>query len=130
MDKRAEAMKKYGQAAMAEMAIRIVPQVAAEIAKPLSSIDKVTVIGSNATGASSVAENVPLVMARTFQTIKEATGIDLAEIAKADTYDAKVNRNINVTGLENLGKDAAEKIADIAEKVAEEKVNTETGETK
>ena len=130
MDKRAEAMKKYGQAAMAEMAIRIVPQVAAEIAKPLSSIDKVTVIGSNATGASSVAENVPLVMARTFQTIKEATGIDLAEIAKADTYDAKVNRNINVTGLENLGKDAAEKIADIAEKVAEEKANTETGETK
>lgn len=130
MDKRAEAMKKYGQAAMAEMAIRIVPQVAAEIAKPLSSIDKVTVIGSNATGASSVAENVPLVMARTFQTIKEATGIDLAEIAKADTYDAKVNRNINVTGLENLGKDAAEKIADIAEKVAEDKVKTETEETK
>ena len=130
MDKRAEAMKKYGQAAMAEMAIRIVPQVAAEIAKPLSSIDKVTVIGSNATGASSVAENVPLVMARTFQTIKEATGIDLAEIAKADTYDAKVNRNINVTGLENIGKDAAEKIADIAEKVAEDKVKTETGETK
>ena len=102
MDKRAEAMKKYGQAAMAEMAIRIVPQVAAEIAKPLASIDKVTVIGSNATGASSVAENVPIVMARTFQTIKEATGIDLAEIAKADTYDAKVNKNVNVKGLENL----------------------------
>ena len=39
-------------------------------------------------------------MARTFQTIKEATGIDLAEIAKADTYDAKVNRNVNVKGLE------------------------------
>lgn len=102
MDKRAEAMKKYGQAAMAEMAIRIVPQVAAEIAKPLSQIDKVTVIGSNATGASSVAENVPIVMARTFQTIKEATGIDLTEIAKSDTYDAKVNRNVNVTGLEGL----------------------------
>ena len=130
MDKRAEAMKKYGQAAMAEMAIRIVPQVAAEIAKPLSSIDKVTVFGSTAAGASSVAENVPLVMARTFQTIKEATGIDLAEIAKADTYDAKVNRNINVTGLENVGKDAAEKIADIAEKVAEDKAKAETGETK
>ena len=43
-------------------------------------------------------------MARTFQTIKEATGIDLAEIAKADTYDAKVTKNINVKGLEGLGK--------------------------
>ena len=108
MDKRAEAMKKYGQAAMAEMAIRIVPQVAAEIAKPLASIDKVTVIGSNASGASSVAENVPLVMARTFQTIKEATGVDLAEIAKADTYDAKVNRNVTVKGLEGLRLNEAE----------------------
>ena len=98
MDKRAEAMKKYGQAAMAEMAIRILPQVAAEIAKPLASIDKVSVIGSNATGASSVAENVPIVMARTIQTIKEATGIDMAEIAKAETYDAKVNRNVNLSG--------------------------------
>ena len=102
MDKRAEAMKKYGQAAMAEMAIRILPQVAAEIAKPLASIDKVSVIGSNATGASSVAENVPIVMARTIQTIKEATGIDMAEIAKAETYDAKVNRNVNVEGLKDV----------------------------
>lgn len=111
MDKRAEAMKKYGQAAMAEMAIRIVPQVAAEIAKPLASIDKVTVIGSNASGASSVAENVPIVMARTFQTIKEATGVDLAEIAKADTYDAKVNRNVNVTGLDGIVKETVVKEA-------------------
>lgn len=99
MDKRAEAMKKYGQAAKAEMVIRILPQVAAEIAKPLANIDKVSVIGSNANGVSSVADNVPLVMARTFQTIKEATGIDMAEIAKADTYDARVNRNVNLNGL-------------------------------
>ena len=117
MDKRAEAMKKYGQAAMAEMAIRIVPQVAAEIARPLSSIDKVTVIGSSASGASSVAENVPLAMARTFQTIKEATGIDLAEIAKADTYAAKVNRNINVNGLEDLGKGAVEQVSEIVKDI-------------
>lgn len=100
MDKRAEAMKKYGHAAMAEMAIKVIPQVAAEIAKPLSSIDKVTVIGGSASSASSVADNVPLVMARTFETIKASTGIDLAEIARSDTYDAKVNRNVNVSGLE------------------------------
>lgn len=126
MDKRAEAMKKYGHAAMAEMAIRIVPQVASEIAKPLASIDKVTVIGSNATGASSVAENVPLVMARTFQTIKEATGIDLAEIAKADTYDAKVTKNINVKGLEGLGKQdvPAKSAAPVVDAVSAESVKS------
>ena len=34
--------------------------------------------------------------------MKEATGIDLSEIIKADTYDAKVNRNVNLTGLDDV----------------------------
>ena len=33
---------------------------------------------------------------------KEATGIDLSEIINADSYDAKVNRNVNVTGLDGV----------------------------
>ncbi len=31
------------------------------------------------------------VMAKLFESMKEATGVDLAEIMKADTYDAKVD---------------------------------------
>ena len=31
--------------------------------------------------------------------MKETVGIDLGEIVKAGTYDAKVNRNVNITGL-------------------------------
>ena len=34
--------------------------------------------------------------------MSEATGVDLREIMKANTYDAKVNKNINVSGLENV----------------------------
>ena len=34
--------------------------------------------------------------------LKEATGIDLADIVKADTYDAKVNRNVNVSGIDSV----------------------------
>ena len=30
------------------------------------------------------------------------TGIDLSEIINADSYDAKVNRNVNVTGLDGV----------------------------
>ena len=41
MEKKAEAYKKYNGAAMAEMMIRIMPEMAAEIAKPLSQIDKI-----------------------------------------------------------------------------------------
>ena len=39
--------------------------------------------------------------------MKETTGIDLGEIIKADSYDAKVNRNIHVTGLEQSSQGQA-----------------------
>mgnify|MGYP007112616264 FL=1 len=34
--------------------------------------------------------------------MKEATGIDLANIINAESYDAKVNRNVSLTGLEDI----------------------------
>jgi len=42
---------------------------------------------------------VPQVLAKTIESIKETTGFDISEVMKAETYDAKVNKNINVTGL-------------------------------
>lgn len=102
MDKKAEAMKKYGKAAVTQMVVEVLPQIASEIAKPLTTIDKISIIGGSGDGAvNPIASNVPLVMAKTFQSVKEATGVDLADIMKANTYDAKVTKNINITGLEN-----------------------------
>ena len=43
---------------------------------------------------------VPAVLAKTIESVKETTGIDINEIIKADTYDAKVNKNLNVTGID------------------------------
>ncbi len=101
MEKKAEAYQKYNQAAMAEMMIKVLPDVAKNIAEPLTRIGDITIIGGgNANGVEAVADNVPLVMTKLFKTMKEATGVDFAEILRADTYDAKVTRNINVTGLE------------------------------
>ena len=113
MDKKAEALKKYGKAAVAQMAIEILPQVAAEVAKPLAGIDKVTIIGGGERGGGvgAMAENVPLVMARTFQAVKAATGVDLAEIMRGETYEAKVTKNINIGGA---NEEAARKTAEAA----------------
>ena len=102
MDRKAEALKKYGKAAMAQMVVEILPKVAAEVAKPMERIGNVSIIGSGS-GAGAmgpVADNVPIVMAKTFQTIKETTGVDLAEIMRGETYDAKVTKNVNVTGVD------------------------------
>ena len=97
MEKKAEAYQKYNKIALAEMAINVMPQIAGEIAKPLSSIDKVTIFGGD--GMNKISGNVPTIMAQTFATVKEATGVDLGDILKAETYDAKVNKHINVSGL-------------------------------
>lgn len=97
----AEAMAKYGKAAMTEMIIKVLPQMAEAIAKPLESIDKVTIIdgGSGENGVGTFSGNVPSVLAKTIESIKETTGFDLTEVMKANTYDAKTTKNVNFTGL-------------------------------
>lgn len=104
MEKKAEAYSKYNKAAVAEMMIKILPEVAAKIAEPLGQIDKITIIGGDGgtSGVEQIAGNVPAVMAKLFESMKETTGIDLADIMKSETYDAKVNRNITVNGLDEV----------------------------
>ena len=92
---KAEAMKEYGKAATLEMLIGILPEVAKSVAEPMSRIDKVTVFDG---GVSSLAGNVPIAMAKVFETMKAATGVDLLEIAKAETMEAKTTQNINMRG--------------------------------
>jgi flotillin len=103
MEKKALAYQQYNNAAVAEMIIKVLPEVAGKIAEPLSQIDKITIIGGGEGGClDSVSGNVPAVMAKLFESMKETTGIDLGEIVKAGTYDAKVNRNINITGVPGI----------------------------
>lgn len=104
MEKKAEAYAKYNKAAVAEMMIKVLPEIAGKIAEPLGQIDKITIIGGDggSNGVDQVAGNVPAVMAKLFESMKETVGIDLAEVVKADTYDAKVNRNVNLTGLDQV----------------------------
>lgn len=114
LEKKADAMSKYGKAAILEMVVDKLPEMAGAVAKPLESIDKVTIIdggGNGSTGVASMGGYVPSVLAKTIESVKETTGIDINEIIKADTYDAKVNKNLNVTGIDatdiNLNLDDA-----------------------
>ncbi len=99
MEKKAEAYQKYNSAAMGEMLIKVLPEIAGKIAEPLAAIDKVTIVGGDANGVSGVADGVPAVMTKLFEAMKETVGIDLNEIVRAGSYDAKVNRNVNVSGI-------------------------------
>ncbi len=113
LEKKAEAMKKYGQAAMIEMIVNALPEMAGAIAKPLENIDKVTIIdsGNGDGGVGSVGGYVPNVLAKTMETVKEVTGLDIVEIMKAETYDAKVTRNVNISGLSKEESDVNKAVA-------------------
>ena len=114
MEKKALAYQKYNNAAMAEMLINVLPDIAGKSAEPLTKIDKITIIGSgDSDGVGAVADHVPAVMTKLFETMKETVGIDMSEIVKAGTYDAKVNRNINISGVtqEEASKAAAQAAA-------------------
>lgn len=121
MEKKAIAYQKYNNAAMAEMLVQVLPDIAGKIAEPLTQIDKITIIGSgDSDGIRSVADNVPAVMTKLFETMKETVGIDLGEIVKAGSYDAKVNRNINISGLSEADKIKTEEaVAAIADYVGD-----------
>lgn len=100
MKQKAEAYKQYNDAAVAEMLIKVLPDIAKSVAQPLSSIDKVSIIGGDASGVSGVSGNVPVLMAQTMQMVKEATGIDMGEIVRANSIQAKTDRNIHIDGVE------------------------------
>lgn len=98
--KQAEA-EKYATQQKADAQLYQRQKEAEAIAKPLESIDKVTIIdgGSGENGVGTFSGNVPSVLAKTIESIKETTGFDLTEVMKANTYDAKTTKNVNFTGL-------------------------------
>lgn len=100
MEKKAEAYAKYNNAAVIEMMVKILPEMAGKIAEPLKSIDKVNIYGGgDGSGISGVSGNMPVIMKQVFDTMSEATGVDFSEIMKAQTYDAKVTKNLNVSAV-------------------------------
>ena len=102
MDKKAEAYKK-SEFAKLEMVLEmqkvVLPQVAENVAKPMGQIKDVTIYGQTGGEVSGISQNVPVVMQRTFDIVKNTTGVDLADVMKAETIDAKVKKEVSVTGL-------------------------------
>ena len=93
-DKLAEAMAKYGEAAIVEMIVNKLPEVMNEVSKPMGQIDKLTVIDNGgAQGASKVSKIVTDVAANGFEVLKDLTGIDLSETLN-NFVNKESNKNI------------------------------------
>ena len=87
-----------GQAAILEMIVGVLPDMAKAVAEPIAAIDEVKIIGSDGNGVSDMGGNVPVMLAKVMESVKETTGVDMKEIVRANTYDAKVNRHVTIDG--------------------------------
>ena len=105
MDKKSEAFKKSEFARLEmvlEMQKTVLPQVAQSVAEPMSQIKDVRIYGNNGAEIHGISQNVPAVMQKTFDIVKETTGVDLADVMRAETIDAKVTKNVNLNGGVNV----------------------------
>lgn len=113
MEEKANAYERYGQAVIAEGIVEKLPEIAAAIAEPLAKIGDVKIYGGGSdNGMGSISGMVPTVMAQLFESVKSATGVDLADIQMANGTKAKMNRNINLTGTEAVKEVIGSEILD------------------
>ena len=94
MLKKAEAMKEYGQAAMLQMLIDKLPDMARAVGEPLAKTDKIILFGEG--GATAMTRDTTGAMLQTFEAVKESVGLDIP----------KMLRDVTTGGL--IGKAAAQ----------------------
>lgn len=81
MKEKAEAYKMYGEAAVLEMIISRLPEMAHNIAEPLTRLDRMVVIDNGGNGgAGKVTRNVTNILSEIPEVVDSLTGIDLKEL--------------------------------------------------
>ena len=105
LDKKAEAMKKYGEAAVAEMYFKALPEVAKNVAAPLNNIDKITMYGDGNT--SKLISDITQSIGKINDGISDGAGIDIKSLL-AGFLGGKVLDNIKKDDVVRKGKEGEE----------------------
>jgi len=81
MAKKADAWKEYGEAALVDMMLKVLPRVAAEVSAPLAQVHRVTMVstGDGPVGANKLTGEVLDIMASLPNMVKAMTGVDIRE---------------------------------------------------
>lgn len=84
MAKKADAWKDYQEAAMVDMVLSTLPKVAAEIAAPLATTKKITMVssGKGDVGASKLTGEVLDVVAKLPDVVEKLTGVNMSKALK------------------------------------------------
>ena len=81
MRQKATAWKEYTDAALAEMVIKELPELARAVAEPLAKVDKIVMVG-DVDGAPKLTGQVASVLAQLPTVVESLTGLKLADLMK------------------------------------------------
>lgn len=79
MKQKAEAFKQYNDAAVAQMVVDKLPDLARAVSEPLSKVDKIIMVGEN-NGAPKLTGQVASVLAQLPPVVEELTGLRLQDL--------------------------------------------------
>ncbi len=86
MLKKAEAWERYNQAAVLELYLKNLPELARAVSEPLSKIDKIVLVGGEkGTGATKITAQVAEILAQMPDVLESLTGVDLKKYFQAKT---------------------------------------------
>jgi flotillin len=80
---KAEAFQKYNEAAVIELLVKVMPEIAGKISEPLSKTDKITIINSgngDGGGASRITGDVTRIMAQLPPVLESLTGVKFEKL--------------------------------------------------
>ncbi len=79
---KADSYKQYNEAAVIELIVRILPELAAKISEPLSKMDKMIVInsGDGSGGASKVTADITQILAQLPPVLESLTGVSFSKL--------------------------------------------------
>lgn len=78
INKKAEAMQKYGEAAVIEMIVSALPEIAKNVAEPLSKVDKITMYGEG--NNTKLIKDIVNGTSQITEGISESMGLDLKSL--------------------------------------------------
>ncbi|MFD7060002.1 flotillin family protein [Streptomyces sp. NPDC059906] len=100
MEKKADAFDRYGDAAVLQMLVEVLPQVVAKASEPLAAVDKMTVISTD--GASRLTRTVADNVAQGMELLGSTTGVDLASLLKGVTGKEGVTGKMGITAKDGV----------------------------
>jgi flotillin len=90
MAKKAQSYMQYNEAALAQMIVDMLPNLASAISQPLSKVERIVMIGDHediAKGASKITEQVTKVIAQLPEIVNSLTGVDLKKLIEKKITD-------------------------------------------